>query len=206
MGTPWALVSETTTAAYERSHTVTGRGSKLVRGTTGPHSLGPLRRAVTLIDLMVTITIILVAASILLPEFSNDSRLRLMGAARMLTSDIEMAQVMTISNPQRPTIVRFDGTNAKYWLAYADTPETPIPGPGASGPYEVIFGNGRAQSAEGVSFTLNDIPDEKLVFNALGGIDDLTAQPIITLNRDTRWIKLSVAPTTGTITETSGGT
>ena len=199
-------MSETTTAADERSNTVTGRGPKLVRGTTGPHSLGPLRRAVTLIELMVTIMIIVVAASIMLPEFSNDSRFRLMGAARMLASDIEMAQVMTIANPQQPMIVRFDGTNATYWLAYADTPETPIPGPAASGPYKVTFGEGRAKSAEGVSFTLNDIPDEKLVFNVQGGIDDLTTQPIITLNSDTRWIKLSIAPTTGTITETSGGT
>ncbi len=199
-------MSETTTAADERSNTVTGRGSKLGRGTTGPYSLGPLRRAVTLIELLVTIMIIVVAASIMLPEFSNDSRFRLMGAARMLASDIEMAQVMTIANPQQPMIVRFDGTNTTYWLAYADTPETPIPGPAASGPYKVTFGEGRAKSAEGVSFTLNDIPDEKLVFNVQGGIDDLTTQPIITLNSDTRWIKLSIAPTTGTITETSGGT
>ena len=199
-------MSETTTAADERSNTVTGRGSKLGRGTTGPYSLGPLRRAVTLIELLVTIMIIVVAASIMLPEFSNDSRFRLMGAARMLASDIEMAQVMTIANPQQPMIVRFDGTNTTYWLAYADTPETPIPGPAASGPYKVTFGEGRAKSAEGVSFTLNDIPDEKLVFNVQGGIDDLTTQPIITLNSDPRWIKLSIAPTTGTITETSGGT
>ncbi|MHC4416397.1 MAG: pilus assembly FimT family protein [Planctomycetota bacterium] len=158
----------------------------------------------TLIDLLLAITILVLAAAVVLPEFSNDAHIRLMAASRVLTSDIELAQVMTISDPEQPVVVRFEPANAKYWLAYADTPDTAIQLPGGAEPYEIVLGEGRARGAVGVSISLVDIDGDILAFNPQGGIEDLTAQPQITLGLGSRWIRLTLASTTGTITETAG--
>src|SRR5262245_48745623 len=84
------------------------------------------RRGFTLIDLMVTIAVLAVAAAVIIPGVSNNDRLRLMAAANVMTSDIELAQVMTISFPNDPIVVRFDPDNATYWLARPADPDTPI--------------------------------------------------------------------------------
>ena len=65
----------------------------------------------TLIDLMVTIAVLAVAAAVIVPGVSNNDRLRLMAAANVMTSDLELAQVMTISFPNDPIVVRFDPDN-----------------------------------------------------------------------------------------------
>jgi prepilin-type N-terminal cleavage/methylation domain-containing protein len=161
------------------------------------------RRGFTLIDLMVTITVIVVVAALVVPRFQDDTRLRLIGASRMLASDIELAQLMTIANPEDPTVVRFQSGAGEYWLASAATPDVPIDRAGVPGGYRVVFGQGTAAQADGVTLAPAGIVDDTLVFNAQGGIADLTSEPTVTLQRGSRWIKLHVAPTTGVITETS---
>ena len=138
-----------------------------------------------------------------LKYMSDDSRLRLMAAARVVTSDIEMAQVMTISNPADPVVVRFEPVAAKYWLAYSTTPTDPIKRSGTNDDYEVILGQGRASSATGVSMFLTDMAFNTLSFDVHGGLMDITASPRIRLSAGSRWIQLSIAPTTGSITETA---
>ncbi len=163
----------------------------------------PFRPGFTLIDLMVALTIMVVAALIVLPGLSDDSRLRVMAAARVVTSDIEMAQVMTISNPAKPVVVRFEPGAAKYWLAFSTTPTDPIKRPGTDDDYEVILGQGRARSAADVSMFLTDMDFNTVTFDVHGGLTDITASPQIRLSAGSRWIKLSIAPTTGSITETA---
>ncbi len=158
----------------------------------------------TLFDLMVTMTIIVVMAAIVLPNLKEDAQLRLIAASRLLSSDIELAQIMTISNPDSPIVVRFKPTIGKYWLAVADDTETPIKRPGSTGDYVVEFGKGNARTATGVYMGLTDIDSDTLAFNAQGGLTDLTVEPVITLYQGPRWIKLEISTTTGTITETAG--
>ena len=155
----------------------------------------------TLIDLMMTITIIIVAGALVLPNLSDDKRLRLMAAASILTSDIELAQVMTISHPADAVVVQFDPDNDQYWLAYADAPGTPIPRPDNGRPYLIVFGQDRARSAVGVSLSLTEVTNNTLAFDAQGGLADISAHPVIRLSLGTRFIDLQIASTTGTITQ-----
>lgn len=162
------------------------------------------RPGFTLFDLMVTITIMALMAAVIFPTLKDDEHLHLIAGSRLLASDIEMAQLMTISNPQEPIVVKFDPGAGRYWLATADDADTPIGRPGGTGQYVVQFGMGDARSAAGVSLDLTDVPDDTLAFNPQGGVADFGAEPEIQLLRGTRWIKLAIHPTTGTITETAG--
>ena len=152
---------------------------------------------------MVTLTVIVVVAALVVPNLQDDTRLRLIGASRMLASDIELAQLMTIANPEDPTVLRLQSGTGEYWLARASAPDDPIDRDGAPGGYHVIFGQGDALHADGVTMAPSDIASDTLTFNAQGGIADLTAEPAVTLSLGARWIKLHIAPTTGVITESS---
>ena len=160
-----------------------------------------VRRGFTLMELMMTITIIIVAGALVMPKLSDDAQLRLMAAASILTSDIELAQVMTISRPADPVVVQFDPENERYWVAYADDIDTPIPRPGNGRPYLIVFGQDRARSAVGVSLSLTDVTDNTLGFDPQGGVADISAQPVIRLTLGTHLIDLQIASTTGTITQ-----
>ena len=158
------------------------------------------RRGFTLMELMMTITILIVAGALVMPKLSDDTQLRLVAATSILTSDIELAQVMTISYPGDPVVVQFDPENEHYWLAYADDIDTPIPRPNGR-PYLIVFGQDRARSAAGVSLRLTEVTDNTLAFDAQGGVADISARPVIRLSLGTRFIDLQIAPPTGTITQ-----
>ena len=161
----------------------------------------PARRGFTLMELMMTITIIIVVGVLVMPKLSDDTQLRLVAAASILTSDIELAQVMTISHPADAVVVQFDPDNDQYWLAYADVPDSPIPRPDNGRPYLIVFGQDRARSAAGVSLSLTEVTDNTLAFDAQGGVADISAQPVIRLSLGSRFIDLQIAATTGTITQ-----
>ncbi len=158
----------------------------------------------TLIDLMVTLTIIAVMAAVLLPRMDDGGRLRLMAGSRLLASDIEMAQIMTISSPANPIVVKFGPSLDTYWLAAASDPDTPILRPGATQVYKVVFGVGRGRTAKDVTMALTDVTGGTLIFNEQGGILDPTLEPMIKLMHGSRWITLTVSTMTGTISETAG--
>ncbi len=162
------------------------------------------QRGFTLIELLVTVTIVAVVAAMVLPAFNNSERGRLIAATRILRADLELAAVMTISDPARPVVVRFDPPAGRYWLAYAATPETRMPHPSSGADYEVTFGFGRASSAAGVAIALEGVAGETIEFLPEGGITDSGAPPTITLSHGGRWAKITIAPTTGTISEAAG--
>lgn len=164
----------------------------------------PRPAAFTLLEVLVTITIIAVIAVLVAPSFSDDTRLRLMAASAVISSDIEFAQITTIAEPQDPIVVRFDTDQDRYWLAYESDPETPMTRPDTSETYLVAMGQGRAAAAAGVAISTTEIADDILVFNTQGGVEDFTTQPAVRLSLNGQWIDVSIAPSTGTITETDG--
>ncbi len=176
----------------------------------GPHS----SRSFTLIELLMTMTIIAVLAAAVLPKFTDGGRLRVSAASSVLTSDIQLAQVMTISHPNRPVVVYFESTR-QYWLAYADSPATPIPRADTGRPYLVELGKGRMASAAGSTVMhihfKNANNNKTLRFNPQGGLEDFNSQPELYIHvkneegAEQLRITLDISPTTGTITEVAGG-
>lgn len=159
------------------------------------------RAAFTLIEIMVSLTIIAVVAVVVLPQLRNTDRLRVLAASQILISDIEAAQVLTISFPSEPIVVRFDPDNNRYWLAEASAPDTPIVHQATGEDYIVVLGEGRADSADGVAMTLTNVTDNTVVFNESGSLADFTTAPIIRLQRGDSVVELIIAPTTGTVIE-----
>jgi type II secretory pathway pseudopilin PulG len=159
------------------------------------------RPGFTLIDLLMTLTVILALGAIVLPRLHDDSFLRVRAAAGMLRSDLELAQVMTIANPADPVAVRLEGING-YSLLYPSSGAS-LRRPGGEA-YTVTFGQGRALGAGGVTLSAQGITDLTVVFNELGGLANSPEEPVITLQHDTRWIRLTFSPLTGSITESSG--
>ncbi len=163
----------------------------------------PRVSAFTLFEMLVTISVFATVAILAYPSFEDTGRLRLGSASSVLTSDIELAQVMTISHPNEPIVVRFDPLNSTYWLARAATPDTPIVLTPGAAPYQISFGRGRAADATGVTFELVDIADDTLAFNAQGGLTDFTLSPEIRLAIDDHQVRLAIAATTGTVSESA---
>ena len=173
------------------------------------------RSAFTLVELLMVAAIAIMLAAMVLPQLQDTDGVHLIAAARMLRSDIELAQVMTISNPARPIVLRFelgdldnDTFFPEYWLATAADPETPITRPGTGTPYHVEFGAGPASDARGVTLAFTGLLGETLGFNPQGGVDVAYAPGALAIKLfrppDNRWIRLSISSITGTITETSG--
>jgi prepilin-type N-terminal cleavage/methylation domain-containing protein len=164
-----------------------------------------LGRAFTLIELLAVISIAAVMAAIIMPALSDDSQARLVAAATILTSDIEAAQIMNISSPQVPVIVKFDTATSTWWLAESKDADTPITRDDGQS-YRVTLGQGRADACSDVSLTADQLTSDALQFNPQGGMLDFTLTPSIQLSLGDQWIGLSISPTTGTITQTSGTT
>lgn len=161
-------------------------------------------RGFTLMEMIMTTTIVVVAAFLIVPRFGDERRARLIAASRMLESDLEYAQVLSITNPATPVIVRFDNDTNRYWLAFADNPETPIGRPEDGSPYLVTLGQGRTGSAQGVSLELATSGLTGIQFNSYGGVENSSIAPQISLSLNNAWTGLAISPTTGRISMTSG--
>ena len=155
----------------------------------------------TLLEMLVTLTVVAAIAAAVAPMLSDDSRVRVMAASSIIASDIELAQVMTIAHPNSPVVVRFDPAHAKYWLAYAATPDTPIARDDTGEPYVVTLGEGRARSAAGVALAVEQMASDRMTFASHGGLINFTTTPLIKVTTGSRGIQLAVSPTTGSVHE-----
>lgn len=173
-------------------------------GHAGMHQEPRLRAAArcgfTLLEMLVAITILAMTATLVIPMVTSDTAVRLRAASVVVRSDIELAQVMTSADPGDPVVVVFNVDGKSYTLCYASDPTTPITRQ-SGGPYQETMGVGRLASCTNVLYALTDIPDETLMFNAHGGLEDFTLNPIVTLMLDGETVQLLIAPTTGTISE-----
>lgn len=164
------------------------------------------RRAFTMIEILLTISIIAIVAMVVIPGKPGDQTLRLRAAGDILASDLELAQTMTVSFPDDPVVVRFDASGDGYWLAYADAPDTPIARADNGEPYEVTFGDTRTSAAAGVTFIVDDLASNTVIFNEQGGLDDFSRTPKIELRLGGGTNLLTISPATGTTTQEPGGT
>lgn len=111
-----------------------------------------MRRALTLIDMLVAMGILSIALMVTLPTMSSSERSRLDAAANLLASDFEHAVALSVTEPSDPIVVVIHDKGAGYHLARLSDPETPIPkheGPAAP-EWSITFGQGAAAVLAGV--------------------------------------------------------
>ena len=158
------------------------------------------RRGVTLVEVVVTVVCLAIAAAIVLPVASDNSGERLRGAAQLLAADLEHAQSESMSRADDPRMLVIDADGGGYSIATKSAPATPITNKVGNMPYVTRFGSGRAAALTNVTVGTYSLGgDNRLSFGALGQLDQ-AATATIQLNCGSRKIVISLDPTTGEIT------
>jgi prepilin-type N-terminal cleavage/methylation domain-containing protein len=82
--------------------------------------VGPRRRALTLIELLMTLAVLGILAAILIPQLSGDLPERLAAGAQVVSADLDYARSLAVANNSTYRIT-FDPTNNSYYLRHAGT-------------------------------------------------------------------------------------
>jgi Tfp pilus assembly protein FimT len=158
------------------------------------------RRGITLVEVVVTVVCLAIAAAIVLPTASDNSGERLRGAAQVLAADLEYAQSQSMSRADDPRMLVIDADGGGYSIASKSAPATPVTNKVGNVPYVTRFGSGRAVALTNVTVGTYSLGgDNRLSFGALGQLDQ-AATAAIQLNCGSRKIVISLDPTTGEIT------
>ncbi len=108
------------------------------RRNTG-YDLRSISGGFTLVELLIVIAIIAIAALTAIPMMSSATSVQIRSAANMLTADLEYAKSMSISRGQNFSVV-FDKNTESYWIE--DQNGTVIPHPVKKGfDYVIDFKN-----------------------------------------------------------------
>ncbi len=170
-----------------------------------------LRRGFTLLELLAVVTILGIAAAMLIPSMSETSILRVQAAVRTIVSDITFAQSDAVAFQERRALV-FDVENSTYRLvqipgSVIDVDLNTMYDPTkAGGRYIVnfndnVFGGARIT---GVNFDGGNT----LIFDALGGPvadaagDEPSAGGTITVEGSGQTFQITIEAFTGRVTAT----
>lgn len=154
----------------------------------------------TLIELMIVVLVLAIAAALAVPMMGNTASNKLRGAASMLVADLAFAQVECVAHGDDPRLLVFDNPNDTYHIAAASDPATPITHPIAGRPYLIDYGQGAAASLTNVTLDSYDLNgDDQLGFGIYGGLDQPTAATI-TLECDGLTVTVTADPNTGEAT------
>ena len=116
----------------------------------GRRSAPPATAGFTLIEILVVIVILGIAAAIVVPAIGSRSDLKATSAARMLMADLIYAQNRSIAQ-QKTHYVRFDAANESYEVLEEISPAKVIVHPVDLGPFIVVLGpNGPSSSIKDV--------------------------------------------------------
>ena len=137
-------------------------------------------RGFTLIEMMITVAIMGIAASIIMPALANTDYSVVKAGASLMVGDFDFAQTMAISDPSDMTVVKFDSVNSRWWVAPFTKPNTPYVKPYSTETYDTTMGVGRAYLATGVTFTLANVTNNMIAYNAFGQLNQ-TTNPGVTL-------------------------
>ena len=155
------------------------------------------RRGFTLFELMVVVSLVAITAVVLIPAGRSDDLLRVDAASRILISDLELVQTYTLADPARPMALVIDEDTDGYWIAYSDSPATPIRRPDTGEDYIVVFGSGRAGSASDVEIQRTVGSRTPIHFDSNGGLVNFTLAPELTLTRGDWQAVVTINPATG---------
>ena len=153
--------------------------------------------AFTLIELMIVIVIIGIAAGLVLPGFQQSTDTQLRAAAQILVADLEYAQTESRVHGDDLRLVVFDPAAGSYFLAASSAPATPIAHPIDKKPYRIRWGQGRAHRLADV--TLGGLSlggDDQVKFGVYGQLDQ-TTDGLIRLAAGPRSIEITLDAISG---------
>jgi len=152
----------------------------------------------TLVELLIVIAIIMIAALTAIPMMSSAASMQIRSAANMLTADLEYAKSMAISRAQKFSVV-FDKDTESYWIENQDG--IVIPHPVKKGfDYVIDFQNdGRLNKVDIVSADFDTTSEVK--FGYLGSPYNGNSTPlnsgVISLQAGGTTTTVTVEPVTG---------
>ena len=165
----------------------------LCLGMDARNSLRGIRSGFTMVEILIVVVIIAIAALTAIPMMSSAASVQIRSAANMIAADIEYAKSMAISRGQYFSVV-FDETTDSYRIE--DQDNVVIPHPVRKGfPYIVDFQNNNR---------LNKVDITNVDFNATGRVKfDFLGSPdnggIISLQAGEMTSIVRVEPVTGFI-------
>lgn len=154
----------------------------------------------TVIEILVVVTCLAVAAALVLPSLGNTGATQLRSAAESLVADLQFAQQFSLAHGDDPCMIVFDPVNESFGLARVSSAASIIAHPVDKMPYYSKFGAGRLAHLSSVSIDAVDMgADNRFAFRSLGQLDQLT--PVkITLRAAGNKVDITLDPETGETT------
>lgn len=135
-----------------------------MRCTTSRHERVGARRAYTLIEMLIVVTVLGIAGTMVIPNMESTHALRVQGAIRSIVSDISIAQSDAIAMQQSRAIVFHADATRPYYAIVA------VPGTTIDETLNTI--ERRELGGDQFGFTtISDIslPSNTIIFDELGG-------------------------------------
>jgi len=164
------------------------------------YDLRGLSGGFTLVELLIVIAIISIAALTAIPMMSSAASVQIRSASNMLAADLEYAKSMAISRAQYYSVV-FDVSTDSYWIE--DQDDNPLPHPVKKGfNYIIDFQNdGRLKKVDIINVDFDTT--SKVTFDYLGSPYNGNSTPlnngIISLQAGGATTTVMVEPVTGYI-------
>lgn len=156
----------------------------------------------TLIDLLITIAVMGVCAMVAVSASSPGDRTRVLSAAQLVASDLELARELSVSTPADLAVFRMNSAGTGYWIARSSSTETPILRTDGA-PYAVEFGLGAHALLLGVTATFtagatSPPAGGMLTFDAFGRLTTPATARILVSTPGVS-VTVEVAPSTGDV-------
>lgn len=155
-------------------------------------------RGFTLIEMLLTVVIMLIAASMVVPMFGTSDSAYVSAGASLMVADLDFAQATAINDPSDDVAIHFDTAAGRWWLTPAGDPGTTLQ-MSSGDPYDTTMGLGRADLAIDVTIALSGIVSDEFTYDAFGRLGQ-TENAIITLARGDSQIVITIDAEMGFLT------
>ena len=162
--------------------------------------------AMTLVEILIVVVVLGIAAVIAMPMLGETDASRLAAAGRLLIADLQFAQIESISHANDLRGLKFDTAANSYTVVESNgTPfdcssATAVTNLIGNEPYVTQYGTGRASELDGVTIDSHSLDgDDCLVFGAYGQTDQSIAATV-TLQSGSKTLTISIDPISGEAT------